>query len=170
MEGALCNCGHGFRNFSLQEFQRGSLSTTGMPNFAAQVCRRGGLERAQKRSQVPQAEASGYERLAYRGTGRVGFKDIYRRRDSSNGYRSSEREGSSERRWQSSTDGEIGRNTETSGESRDRRNSVVELASHVDTITSVQNPYVKHLVKLRQNTGYRNAAGCVLVVGSVPLR
>lgn len=134
-------CNGGFRNLSLQELQNWG---SGRPNS---VCGRGGLEIAKKRAHVPQA---GYDNS--RGNG---LKDIYRRRDS---------ERSGERRLQTSRDGEMGRRgiTGISG--------VVELASHVDTITSVQNPYVKHLVKLRQNTSYRNAAGCVLVVGSVPLR
>lgn len=165
MEGASCSNGHGrlagFQHFSLQELQKwDSLSARGKANYSA---RRGGLEIAKKRVQVPQAEARGYNSSGYGGNGRVGFKDIYRRRDAEDEYRSGERS------LQTSRDAEM-KSREYSGDSRDRRNSVVELASHVETITSVQNPYVKHLVKLRQNTSYRNASGCVLVIGSVPLR
>lgn len=48
--------------------------------------------------------------------------------------------------------------------------SQVELPSHVNYISSVANPYVKHLVKLRQSTSYRHSVGSVVVVGSTPLR
>ncbi|KAG0575735.1 hypothetical protein KC19_5G026500 [Ceratodon purpureus] len=156
MEGALCHRGHcgkasgvelGFGNVGLQEWRRGSLA---MPSFGAQS-RGGVVARGQKRLQV---EASAYDRSSgYRGGERVGFKDVYRRGDSG--------DGSSERRVR---DGEMGRGR------AEESSSSVELAGHVDTITSVQNPYVKHLVKLRTNTNYRNASGCVVVVGSVPLR
>lgn len=167
MEGALCHCSSlelGFSNFTLQEWRRGSLSTRGMLSFAAQG--QGGVPKAQ-RLHIAQAETSGYDRSpGYCSGGRVGFNDVYRRGDSG-GLWGGDRGGSSERRLQSSRDGEVGRRetVEASGS-----NSSVELASHVDIITSVQNPYVKHLVKLRTNTNYRNAAGCVVVVGSVPLR
>jgi hypothetical protein len=50
------------------------------------------------------------------------------------------------------------------------KNSRVELPSHVNYISSVANPYVKHLVKLRQSTSYRHSVGSVVVVGSTPLR
>jgi hypothetical protein len=46
----------------------------------------------------------------------------------------------------------------------------VQLARHVEIISSGANAYVKHLVKLRQSASYRNACGSVVVVGSVPLR
>jgi hypothetical protein len=74
-----------------------------------------------------------------------------------------------------SVDGERGLRTSRGGETGSRRRvaerkSRAELAAHVDTITSMQNPFVKHLVKLRTNTNYRNVGRCVVVVGSVPLR
>jgi hypothetical protein len=46
----------------------------------------------------------------------------------------------------------------------------VQLARHVEIVSSGANAYVKHLVKLRQSASYRNACGSVVVVGSVPLR
>ena len=173
MVGALCHRGNrgkvssvevGFSTLTLLEWRRDYLSTRGMPNSVAQ-CRVVVTE--QKRLQIAKAEASECDRSpGYRGGGPVGFKDVYRRRDSGDGYRSVEREGSSERRLQTSRDGETGRKAAKASSS----DSSVELAAHVDTITSVQNPYVKHLVKLRTNTSYRNTAGYVVVVGSVPLR
>lgn len=50
------------------------------------------------------------------------------------------------------------------------KTSRVELPSHVNYISSVANPYIKHLVKLRQSTPYRHSVGSVVVVGSTPLR
>ncbi|KAJ7529996.1 hypothetical protein O6H91_15G074200 [Diphasiastrum complanatum] len=44
------------------------------------------------------------------------------------------------------------------------------LAAHVDYISSVNNIYVKHLVRLRQCSSYRRTVGEVVVVGSIPLR
>jgi hypothetical protein len=156
MEGApLCHCGQalelGFRTLTLQEWRRGSLSTRGMLRLQSRGGGRGGgVARGQKRLRIAKADASGY--ASSRAGGRVGFKD-----------------------GSDSGDGERGLRTSRDGETGSRRraaesDSRVELAAHVDTITSVQNPFVKHLVKLRTNTNYRNAAGCVVVVGSVPLR
>jgi hypothetical protein len=51
-----------------------------------------------------------------------------------------------------------------------RMDKGVQLARHVEIISSGANAYVKHLVKLRQSASYRNACGSVVVVGSVPLR
>ena len=54
MEGALCHCGQalelGFSTFTLQEWRRGSLSTRGLPRFAAQSRGGGGVAREQNRS------------------------------------------------------------------------------------------------------------------------
>ncbi|KAJ4914088.1 tRNA/rRNA methyltransferase (SpoU) family protein [Raphanus sativus] len=47
---------------------------------------------------------------------------------------------------------------------------MVSLPSHVDSITSTSNPFVKHCSKLRQIASYRHAHGSVLVVGAIPIR
>lgn len=57
-----------------------------------------------------------------------------------------------------------------SSDGKTDKNSRVDLPSHVNYISSVANPYVKHLVKLRQSTSYRHSVGSVVVVGSTPLR
>lgn len=44
------------------------------------------------------------------------------------------------------------------------------LPFHVKSITSTSNPFVKHCLKLRQNSSYRHSHGSVLVVGSTPIR
>ncbi|CAI9111416.1 OLC1v1011637C1 [Oldenlandia corymbosa var. corymbosa] len=44
------------------------------------------------------------------------------------------------------------------------------LPSHVKTITSTSNPFVKHCVKLRESSSYRHSHGSVLLVGSTPIR
>ncbi|KAL0726144.1 hypothetical protein Bca4012_022237 [Brassica carinata] len=46
----------------------------------------------------------------------------------------------------------------------------VPLPSHVNSITSTSNPFVKHCSKLRQSASYRHAHGSVLVVGAIPIR
>ncbi|KAJ0252392.1 hypothetical protein HA466_0131870 [Hirschfeldia incana] len=46
----------------------------------------------------------------------------------------------------------------------------VSLPSHVNSITSTSNPFVKHCLKLRQSASYRHAHGSVLVVGAIPIR
>ncbi|KAI5065776.1 hypothetical protein GOP47_0018400 [Adiantum capillus-veneris] len=46
----------------------------------------------------------------------------------------------------------------------------VRLAAHVQHLSSVANPFVKHVVKLRQNSAYRYASGSLVLVGDVPLR
>lgn len=57
-----------------------------------------------------------------------------------------------------------------SSDGKTDKNSRVDLPSHVNYISSVANPYVKHLVKLRQSTSYRHSVGSVVVVGRTPLR
>ncbi|WOG84466.1 hypothetical protein DCAR_0103649 [Daucus carota subsp. sativus] len=44
------------------------------------------------------------------------------------------------------------------------------LPKHVKLITSPSNPFVKHCLKLRQNSSYRHLHASVLVVGSTPIR
>ncbi|KAK9949351.1 hypothetical protein M0R45_004878 [Rubus argutus] len=44
------------------------------------------------------------------------------------------------------------------------------LPSHVKSITSTSNPFVKHCHKLRQSSSYRHSHGSVLVVGATPIR
>ncbi|GKV25067.1 hypothetical protein SLEP1_g34564 [Rubroshorea leprosula] len=44
------------------------------------------------------------------------------------------------------------------------------LPSHVKSITSTSNPFVKHCLKLRNSSSYRHAHGSALVVGSTPIR
>ncbi|KAI7726161.1 hypothetical protein M8C21_028906, partial [Ambrosia artemisiifolia] len=44
------------------------------------------------------------------------------------------------------------------------------LPSHVNSITSTSNPFVKHCVKLRNSSSYRHSHGSVLLVGSTPIR
>ena len=44
------------------------------------------------------------------------------------------------------------------------------LPFNVKSITSTSNPFVKHCLKLRQNSSYRHFHGSVLVVGSTPIR
>ncbi|MCO5578393.1 hypothetical protein L7F22_032234 [Adiantum nelumboides] len=46
----------------------------------------------------------------------------------------------------------------------------VKLAAHVGHLSSVANPFVKHVVKLRQSSAYRYASGSLVLVGDVPLR
>nr|GEU30643.1 tRNA/rRNA methyltransferase (SpoU) family protein [Tanacetum cinerariifolium] len=46
----------------------------------------------------------------------------------------------------------------------------VILPSHVKSITSTTNPFVKHCVKLRNSSSYRHSHGSVLLVGTTPLR
>ncbi|XP_073390330.1 uncharacterized protein [Physcomitrium patens] len=161
----------GFSNLTLQGWKKGSACTRDMRAFVAQG-RRGVVEQGQKRSRIARAEASGYDKMGHLGSGGVGFKDAYRRRDSSDGCKSDEREEGRMRQFHCSRNGELGRKgrSEIFRESSDSSKNAVELAGHVDTITSVGNPFVKHLVKLREKASYRNSAGCVVVVGSVPLR
>ncbi|GLT44170.1 hypothetical protein SLA2020_180840 [Shorea laevis] len=44
------------------------------------------------------------------------------------------------------------------------------LPSHVKSITSTSNPFVKHCLKLRNSSSHRHAHGSALVVGSTPIR
>ncbi|CAL9001912.1 unnamed protein product [Prunus brigantina] len=44
------------------------------------------------------------------------------------------------------------------------------LPSHVNSITSTSNPFVKHCHKLRQSSSYRHSHGSALVVGATPIR
>ncbi|KAL3701317.1 hypothetical protein R1sor_019339 [Riccia sorocarpa] len=46
----------------------------------------------------------------------------------------------------------------------------IRLPSNVDYISSVGNPYVKHLVKLRRSAATRQSTSSVLIMGSIPLR
>ncbi|XP_022844182.1 uncharacterized protein LOC111367506 [Olea europaea var. sylvestris] len=46
----------------------------------------------------------------------------------------------------------------------------VALPHHVKTITSTSNPFVKHCLKLRQSSSYRQSHDSVLVVGTTPIR
>ncbi|KAG5529629.1 hypothetical protein RHGRI_030121 [Rhododendron griersonianum] len=48
--------------------------------------------------------------------------------------------------------------------------AAVHLPSHVKSITSTSNPFVKHCVKLRLSSSYRHQHRSVLVVGSTPIR
>jgi len=41
---------------------------------------------------------------------------------------------------------------------------------HVKSITSTSNPFVKHCLKLQQNSSYRHSHASALVVGSTPIR
>ncbi|KAH9314127.1 hypothetical protein KI387_022754, partial [Taxus chinensis] len=49
------------------------------------------------------------------------------------------------------------------------KNGEVEMPAH-DYISSVANPFVKHIVKLRRSSSYRHSVGSVVVVGTTPLR
>lgn len=44
------------------------------------------------------------------------------------------------------------------------------LPSHVKSITSTSNPFVKHCLKLRSSSSYRHSHGSALVVGATPIR
>lgn len=44
------------------------------------------------------------------------------------------------------------------------------LPSHVKSITSTSNPFVKHCLKLRSSSSYRHSHGSALVVGASPIR
>ncbi|KAK9279283.1 hypothetical protein L1049_012962 [Liquidambar formosana] len=44
------------------------------------------------------------------------------------------------------------------------------LPSHVKSITSPSNPFVKHCLKLRHSSSYRHSHGSALVVGATPIR
>ncbi|EEF29995.1 RNA binding protein, putative [Ricinus communis] len=44
------------------------------------------------------------------------------------------------------------------------------LPTHIKSITSTSNPFIKHCVKLRQSSPYRHAHGSALVVGTTPIR
>lgn len=46
----------------------------------------------------------------------------------------------------------------------------VRLAAHVRHLSSVANPFVKHVVKLRQSSSYRHTSGSLVLIGDVPLR
>ena len=48
--------------------------------------------------------------------------------------------------------------------------SNIPLPSHVKSITSTSNPFVKHCLKLRHSSSYRHSHGSVLIVGSTPIR
>ncbi|XP_058188087.1 uncharacterized protein LOC131304751 [Rhododendron vialii] len=48
--------------------------------------------------------------------------------------------------------------------------AAVHLPSHVKSITSTSNPFVKHCVKLRLSSSYRHQHRSVLVVGATPIR
>jgi TrmH family RNA methyltransferase len=49
-------------------------------------------------------------------------------------------------------------------------NDVVTNDAKSKLITSASNPFVKHCLKLRNNSSYRRSQGSVLVVGSTPIR
>ncbi|KAL5822057.1 hypothetical protein ACOSQ3_023939 [Xanthoceras sorbifolium] len=44
------------------------------------------------------------------------------------------------------------------------------LPSHVKSITSTSNPFVKHCLKLRHSSSYRHSHASVVVVGTTPIR
>ncbi|XP_044486986.1 uncharacterized tRNA/rRNA methyltransferase slr1673 isoform X2 [Mangifera indica] len=44
------------------------------------------------------------------------------------------------------------------------------LPSHVNSITSTSNPFIKHCVKLRHSSSYRHSRSSALVVGTTPIR
>lgn len=44
------------------------------------------------------------------------------------------------------------------------------LPSHVNSITSTSNPFVKHCLKLRHSSSYRHSHSSALVVGTTPIR
>lgn len=44
------------------------------------------------------------------------------------------------------------------------------LPSHVKSITSTSNPFVKHCLKLKNSTSYRHLHASALVVGTIPIR
>ena len=128
-----------------------------------------------RRLRIVCAEGSNYD----------GFDSVRGRGESKGGrkvedsYRSAGGENSGEERFgrsnagyesSSSSNGGRGKGSKEDESSSSSSSSAVALATHVDVITSVGNAYVKHLVKVRQTPSYRNAAGCVVVVGSVPLR
>ncbi|XP_042493542.1 uncharacterized tRNA/rRNA methyltransferase slr1673 isoform X2 [Macadamia integrifolia] len=45
----------------------------------------------------------------------------------------------------------------------------IPLPSHIKSITSPSNPFVKHCLKLRQSSTYRHFHGSALVVGTTPI-
>ena len=126
-----------------------------------------------RRDRIVRAEGSDYGRFdSVRGRG-----DSKGERNSGDLYRSvdgeksgQERFGRSNAGYESNSRSHGGRGRASKEEESSSSSSGVALATHVDLITSVGNAYVKHLVKVRQTPSYRNAAGCVVVVGSVPLR
>ncbi|EXC31698.1 hypothetical protein L484_008788 [Morus notabilis] len=70
-----------------------------------------------------------------------------------------------------------GRQPHFQSNSRDKNGELFEsvaanisLPSHVKSITSTSNPFVKHCLKLRHSSSYRHAHGSALVVGATPLR
>lgn len=44
------------------------------------------------------------------------------------------------------------------------------LPSHVKSITSTSNPFIKHCLKLKSSSSYRHSHASALVVGTSPLR
>ena len=125
------------------------------------------------RLRIIRAEGSNYGRfdsVRGRGDSKGGrkFADLYSSADGENSGQ--ERFGRSNAGYESSSRSNGGRGRGSKEDESSSSSSGVELATHVDVITSVGNAYVKHLVKVRQTPSYRNAAGCVVVVGSVPLR
>ena len=63
-------------------------------------------------------------------------------------------------------------NAAKTDENENGQNSVktLPLPSHVKSITSTSNPFVKHCLKLRQSSSYRHSHGSVILVGSTPIR
>ncbi|KAJ0040535.1 hypothetical protein Pint_27723 [Pistacia integerrima] len=45
-----------------------------------------------------------------------------------------------------------------------------DLPSHVNSISSTSNPFVKHCLKLRHSSSYRHSHSSALVVGTTPIR
>ncbi|XP_059641658.1 uncharacterized protein LOC132283676 isoform X2 [Cornus florida] len=46
----------------------------------------------------------------------------------------------------------------------------IPLPSHLKSITSTSNPFVKHCLKLRHSSSYRHSHASALVVGTTPIR
>lgn len=58
----------------------------------------------------------------------------------------------------------------TSSSKQVKHDVIITLPSHIKSITSTSNPFVKHCVKLGQSSSYRHSHGSVVVVGSTPIR
>lgn len=73
---------------------------------------------------------------------------------------------------QTRTEGSSDHNNVASGDNFGSDDDILPVISDVKSklITSATNPFVKHCIKLRNDSSYRRSHGSVVVVGSTPIR